>query len=66
MRLYQADPVSGAPVSEVKELSVDLDRVIDDSSLEHLLTPAELTKVKEERNRRGKTSGPNNSIVSGG
>jgi hypothetical protein len=44
---------------------VDLDSVVDDSSLEHLLTPVELNKVKEERKRRGKMSGPNNSIMNG-
>lgn len=44
VQLYQADPVSGAPVSEVKEV----------------------VKVKKERSRRGKTSGPNNSIVNDG
>jgi hypothetical protein len=57
--------VSGTPVSDVKEVVVDIDRAIDDSSLEHLLTSAELAKVKEERKRRGKMSGPNNSIMNG-
>jgi hypothetical protein len=42
---------------------VDLDSVITDSSLEHLLTTTELDKVKEERKRRGKISGPSNSII---
>jgi hypothetical protein len=42
---------------------VDLDSVINDSSLEYLLTTAELDKVKEEKKRRGKMSGPNNSIM---
>jgi hypothetical protein len=64
VRLYQADPVSGSPVSEIKEVLVDLDRAIEDSSLEHLLTPEELARVKEERERRRRMSGPNNSIVS--
>ena len=65
MQLYQADPVSGSPVSEIKEVLVDLDRAIEDSALEHLLTPEELARVKEERERRRRMSGPNNSIVSG-
>jgi hypothetical protein len=65
VQLYQADPVSGSPVSEIKEVLVDLDRAIEDSSLEHLLTPEELARVKEERERRRRMSGPNNSIVSG-
>jgi hypothetical protein len=57
--------VSGTPVSEVKEILIDLDKAIDDSSLEHLLSPSELAKIKEERIRRGKMSGPNNSILNG-
>lgn len=57
--------MSGSPVSEIKEVLVDLDRAIEDSSLEHLLTPTELTKVKAERERRRRTSGPSNSIISG-
>ena len=65
MQLYQADPVSGSPVSEIKEVLVDLDRAIEDSALEHFLTPEELARVKEERERRRRMSGPNNSIVSG-
>ncbi len=66
VQLYQADPVSGSPISFVKEVLVDLDSIVDDKSLDKLLTPAELNKVKEERARRGKMSGPNGSIVSGG
>jgi hypothetical protein len=50
-------------VSEIKELSVDLDSPIVDSSLERVLTPVELDKVKEEQKRRGKMSGPNNSVM---
>jgi hypothetical protein len=61
--LYQADPVSGSPVSDVKEVSVDLDKPIDDASLERILTPKELNKVKTERKKRSKLSGPNNSIM---
>jgi hypothetical protein len=45
---------------------VDLDSIVEDKSLDKLLTPAELNKVREERARRGKMSGPNGSIVSGG
>ena len=63
MQFYQADPVSGTPVSEVKEILVDLDASIDNSSLEHFLSPIELAKIKEERKRRGKMSGPSNSII---
>lgn len=57
--------MSGSPVSEIKEVLVDLDRAIEDSSLEHLLTPTELAKVKAERERRRRMSGPSNSIISG-
>jgi hypothetical protein len=65
VQLYQEDPVSGSPVSEIKEVLVDLDRSIEDSSLEYLLTPTELAKVKAERERRMRMSGPNNSVISG-
>jgi hypothetical protein len=65
VQLYQTDPVSGAPITQIKEILVDLDAAVEDSSLEHLLTPDELIKVREERERRSRRmSGVNNSIVS--
>lgn len=66
MQLYQADPVSGSPISLVKEVIVDLDSVVEDKSLDKLLTPSELNKVREERARRGKMSGSHGSIINEG
>lgn len=63
--MYQTDPVSGSPISLDREVLIDLDRVVDDKSLDNLLTPEELHRVKEERIRRGKISGKNGSIISG-
>jgi hypothetical protein len=57
--------VSGSPISEVKDIEIDLDRAIDDSSIEHLLSPNQLKLVKAERERRRRISGDNNSIING-
>jgi hypothetical protein len=63
--VYASDPVSGAPVSEIKQIKVDLDAAVEDPSLEHLLTPEELILVRRERERRRrKMSGVNKSIIS--
>jgi hypothetical protein len=52
-------------VSEIKQIKVDLDAVIEDPSLEHFLTPEELVLVRRERERRRrKMSGVNKSIIS--
>jgi hypothetical protein len=62
--LYASDPVSGAPVSDIKKVNVDLDSVVEDPSLEHLLSPEELILVRRERERRRrKMSGKNNSVI---
>jgi hypothetical protein len=56
--------VSGTPVSDIKQIKVDLDAAVEDPSLEHLLTPEELILVRKERERRRrKMLGVNNSII---
>ena len=64
VELYASDPVSGAPISDIKQIKVDLDSAIEDPSLEHLLSPEELSIVRRERElRRRKMNGINNSII---
>ncbi len=56
--------MSGTPVSDIKQIKVDLDAAVEDPSLEHLLTPEELILVRKERERRRrKMLGVNNSII---